>query len=206
MLRCAEPILRAYDAPGPVLRLAIPTSGQTTLARVRDERVGLALLLFYVLANPRLAVKDAKGTRAENEPWYWAGGARAEPRCEVLREVRRDDVVFYFCVRDPGMDLALGVARAVREHREVSGDEWRARMDVIASQGYYVEVTLGFAGLPAGEATLYDLQDPMNPAHVQRLLRVDERHFEFPGGAQVLPVCYQHPLHVRGVHGVVQVV
>ena len=192
MLHCVGPLLPPHvDAPGPVLRVRVPTAGQPALCSVHDARVGLALLLFYVLAHPRLALKQPANTRQDDEHWYWAGDRRAEPRVDVIREVLADAVVFYFCVRDPNVDLDLGVSRALQETRAPSAEAWRARVDLASSQAYYVQ---NFLQLPAaGDSVLMELNDPLNPAHLHRVLGLPDRRIVFAGRARAMPVLLQHP-------------
>lgn len=192
MLHLADPPVHEYAAaPGQViLRLVIPTAGQSTLARVRDERVGLLMLIFYVLANPRLGLKTVANTRLDDEQFFWKGGV-AMPRVEVIRVLRPDAVAFFFFPLDPNFDLDLGISRAIAEKREPSGEEWRRRIDVISSQAYYVDNTLAHAKLPVGESVLLDLNNPQNKAQLKRVL--GEGGLAFQHSAQVLPVLYQHP-------------
>jgi len=191
MLHCVEPLLTTLDAAGPVLRLEVPTAGQPVLSRLQHESVELMLLLFYVLANPRLALKKPTGTRQDDEHWYWAGKERAEPRVDVVREVLAAAVVFYLVVRDPNMDLDLGVSRALQEQRAPAAETWRAHIDVVTSQAYYVQNLLRLPA--AGDSVLLELNDAANPAHLQRVLGVPDRRIAFAGRAQAMPVLLQHP-------------
>ena len=203
-LHSTLPFIHAHHATGPVLRLSIPTQGQQTLSAIHDSSVDLALLIFYALANPKLGLKKPTNTRLDDEQFFWRTPAPnapnvATPRVQVVREVLPTHVNIYFILLDPHFDLNVAISNAIQEPRDnpsSASSEWRRRMDAVTSQAYYIENTLAPHSptvLNTGHCTLLELQNPNNPANLYNILGIAERDLVFPGGAQIMPVLYQHP-------------